>query len=170
MKLLKQKRTLVILISLSLVFALGVVTSLAQEKIKLKDRRYWFVTKVEVIKVDDVEGHIIQILELKGVDVGTGDVAFNKMSMDLIKGNGTSQGYTTVTSPDGNNARFFKIQGKSTSSLSPDGKPISMSEGTATLIKGTGKWEGFQGGGTYKAKTIADGISIMDWEYEFTKK
>lgn len=68
------------------------------------------------------------------------------------------------------NARFFKIQGTTTTTLSPEGNPISTSQGTASLIKGTGKWEGFQGGGTFKSKGIGEGISIMDWEYEFTKK
>lgn len=154
MKLLKSRRLMLILISFALIFAFGVMTSVAQEKVKLKDKRYSFTIKTEVIKIDDIEGHIIQIVELKGVDVGTGDVSFNRMFLDLVKGNGTLQGYTTTRGPDGSNARFFKIQGTGTTTLSPEGKPIMTSEGTGTLIKGTGKYEGFQGGGTFKSKGI----------------
>jgi hypothetical protein len=43
-------------------------------------------------------------------------------------------------------------------------------EGTWSHIKGTGKWEGFQGGGTWKLRMIGEGISVMDWEGELTKK
>jgi len=170
MKLLKYRRLVVILMSLPLIFAFGVMISVAQEKIKLKDRRYWFATKMEVMKVDDTEGHIIQIMEQKGVDVGSGDVSFNRSVSDLVKGNGTLQGYSTTRGPDGSNARFFKVQGTVTTTLSPEGNPIITVEGTGSLIRGTGKYEGFQGGGTFKVKVIPEGIAVMDWEYELTKK
>jgi hypothetical protein len=161
---------MIMLTSLALIFAFGVMTSVAQEKVKTKDRRYWFTTKIEVIKIDDAEGHIIQIAEVKGVDVGSGSVAFSRSFSDVVKGNGTIQGYSTVMEPDGANVRFLKHQGKITTTLSPGGKPIITAEGTYSLIRGTGTWEGLQGGGTWKSKTIAEGISIMDWEGEFTKK
>jgi hypothetical protein len=168
MKLLKYKRIMVILISLSLIFALGVMTSIAQEKVKIKDKRYWFATKLEVIKIDDTEGHIIQIIEAKGVDVGSGAIAYNRLFGDLVKGNGTLLAYTTVMYPDG--TRFLKAEGKATTTLSPEGKPIMTAEGTFSLIRGTGKFEGFQGGGTWKSRIIAEGITVMDWEGELTKK
>jgi hypothetical protein len=41
----------------------------------------------------------------------------------------------------------------------------------SSMIKGTGKWEGFQGGGTYKKyQVIPEGIVVMEWEGEFIKK
>ena len=54
----------------ALVYIVGAVTSIAAEKIKLSGTRYWFITKSEEIKLDDVEGHILQIRDAKGVDVG----------------------------------------------------------------------------------------------------
>jgi hypothetical protein len=170
MKLLKSRRLTLILISFVLIFAFGIMTSVAQEKVKIKAKRYYFATKTEVMKIDDTEGHIIEIGESKGVDVGSGDVSFSRSSFDLVKGNGTMQGYTTTMEPDGVNVRFTKAQGKVTTTLSPAGKPIMTMEGTVSLIKGTGKWEGFQGGGTWKLKVIGEGISVMDWESEYTKK
>jgi len=168
MKLLKYKRLMVILISLGLIFAFGVMTSVAQEKVKLKDKRYWFTIKTEVMKIDDTEGHIILISETKGVDVGTGGISISRSFSDLVKGNGTHQSYSTTMSPDG--VTFNKAEGKVTTALSPAGKPITTMEGTWSTIKGTGKWEGFQGGGTWKLKVIGEGISVMDWEGELTKK
>ena len=79
-------------------------------------------------------------------------------------------GYSATRSPDGGNARFFKVQGKITTTLSPEGNPIVTGEGTGSLIKGTGKYEGFQGSGTFKLHSIAEGISVMDYEYDLTKK
>jgi hypothetical protein len=170
MKLLKYRRLMLMLISFALIFAFGVMTSVAQETVKLKDKRYLFITKMEVMKIDDTEGHIMQITETKGVDVGSGNVSFSRSFWDVAKGNGTVQGYTTVMDPDVVNVRFLKTQGKVTTTLSPAGKPITTMEGTFSHIKGTGKWEGFQGDGTWKLKMIGEGISVMDWECEVTKK
>jgi hypothetical protein len=89
--------------------------------------------------------------------------------LDLVKGNGTDLGYVTECYPDGSKM-FIKAQGKITTTLSPEGKRIVTGEGTDSLIKGTGKWEGFQGGGTWKLKVIAEGIAVIDVEGEYTKK
>jgi hypothetical protein len=160
---------MLILITLALVFAFGVMTSVAQEKIKLKDKRYWVTTKMEVFKIDDTEGHILQISESKGIDAGTSTVGISVGFYDLIKGNGTGESYVSNTDTDGH-VWYIKTQGKVTTTLSPAGKPITTIEGTFSLIKGTGKWEGFQGGGSWKLKKIGEGMSVMDWEGEFTKK
>jgi hypothetical protein len=169
MKLLKYKRLMVILISLGLIFAFGVMTSVAQETVKVKGKIYMFATKSETIKVDDTEGHVIVIGESKGVDVGSGMLIHVKNFMDLVKGNGTMLGYSTNYYPDGSKM-FFKGQGKATTTLSPEGKPIFTIDVARSIIKGPGKWEGFQGGETLKYKAIAEGIGVMDWESEYTKK
>jgi len=169
MKPLKYKRLMVILISLGLIFAFGVMTSVAQETVKLKTKNYTFTIKAEVMKVDDTEGHVIVINELKGIDVASGIVSHLKGFVDLVKGNGTVLAYVINTFPDGSKM-FIKSQGKMTTIPSPEGKPIMTGEGTGSLIKGTGKWEGFQGGGTWKLKGIAEGIALIDVEDEYTKK
>jgi hypothetical protein len=101
MKLLKYKRLMVILISLGLIFAFGVMTSVAQKTVKLKFKNYSFTSKVQEMKIDDTEGHVILINELKGVDVASGMVSHVKSFLDMVKGNGTVQGYTTNHYPDG---------------------------------------------------------------------
>jgi len=169
MRPIKQKGLLVTTISLSLIIVFGVANSIAQEKLKMKDKRYWFTTKVEMMKVDGTEGHIVQITESKGVDVVSGGTAISNATWDLVKGNGTMQSYATNISPDGSK-NYSKQQGKVVTVLSPQGKPVTTVEGTFTIINGTGQWEGAQGGGPWKLKVIGEGISVMDWEGEYTLK
>jgi hypothetical protein len=64
--------------------------------------------------------------------------------MDLIKGEGTHQGYDHVTFPDGSTITY-KFEGKNIGA----GRTITgshSSEGSWTDINGTGKFEGIQEG------------------------
>jgi hypothetical protein len=162
-------RRIVTPIMIVLIFAFGVMNSNAAEKVKLSDTRYWIGTKTEVIKLDDTEGHIIQITESKGVDIGSKRLAVAKNIWDLVKGAGTIVGYTTIMEPDGRATRFLKQEGKVTTVLSPEGKPIITMEGTFTVVKGVGEWAGSTGSGTWKTRMIAEGVFVMDWQGEFVK-
>jgi hypothetical protein len=166
---LKYKRLMLILCSPPLIFALGVMTSVAQEKVILKDKVYIFGTKMQVMNVADTEVHIIAISESKGVHVGSGALANVWGFLDLVKGNGTLVDHALDSYPDGSKI-FLDGQGKITTTLSPEVKPITTGEGTMSMVKGTGKWEGFQGSGIWKSKAIAEGIGVMEWEGEFIKK
>jgi hypothetical protein len=64
--------------------------------------------------------------------------------LDLLKGEGTVQGYTQCTFPDG-----------STATQKWEGKIGASSTGTWTYIKGTGKFEGIQGEGTWKSYSMS---------------
>ena len=163
------RRIAIPLIAVVLIFALGVMNPISAEEIKLSDTRYWFTTKMEVIKLDDAEGHIIQITESKGVDVGRRDLAVSRNIWDLVKGTGTMRGYTTMMESDGRVTRFFKQEGNAAYTVSPEGKHAMTGEGWWTLIKGVGKWEGVTGGGTWKLKMISEGIFVMDWEGEMVR-
>jgi hypothetical protein len=165
------KRIAIPILAVVLIFAFGVMNSINAEKIniKLSDTRYWIGTKMEVIKVDDTEGHIIQITESKGVDVSGRRLAVTRNTWDLVKGTGTMIGYTTIMEPDGRATRFLKQEGKVTTILSPEGKPIMTGEGTFSMVGGTGEWQGATGGGIWKMRMIGDGIFVMDWQGEFVK-
>lgn len=65
------------------------------------------------------------------------------------------------------NVFFSKWQGKVSTTQSPEGKPIMKWEGTFSYVKGTGKWENIQGGGTYKGGFIARGIYVNHVEGEY---
>jgi hypothetical protein len=165
MQTLKSGKLMLLLISLAAVFALGVTTSLAQEKIKIQGKRFG-TSESNPIKVDDVEGHILSTGVTKGVDVINDAIFISWSTSDLVKGNGTHQGYSKMIEKDGN-VGFNTFQGKISTTMSPKGRPLVTFEGTWSLIKGTGKWENAQGSGSYKGKFIGPGILTYDWQGEY---
>lgn len=63
----------------------------------------------------------------------------------------------------------MRQEGKVTTTISPEGKPIMTAVGTFSLIKGVGKRKGATGGGTWKLRMISEGIFVMDWEGEMVR-
>lgn len=166
MQMLKSKRLTLLLISLASIFMFGLTTSLAQEKTKIEGKISLVNTKYEVIKLDDIEGHVLVQHGWKGVDVVTGDQVFTSGSSDYVKGNGPHRSYSKMVDPDGD-VYFNKAEGRTTTTLSPEGKPVTTIKGTFSFTRGTGKFENIQGGGTYKGKIIGPGILTYEWEGEY---
>ena len=165
-----SKRLMSLFISFTMIFTLSVTTSLAQEKVKITGKRYGVSTKTEVIKHDDTEGHVLILTEAKGFDVITNEQFISREFMDYVKGNGTHRGYQKDITPEGD-VVFATFEGKTTTTLSPEGKPLTTFEGTFSFTRGTGKYENIHGGGTYKGKVIGEGMFTYDWEGEsFIKK
>ena len=152
-----------------LIFALGIMNSTAQEKKKVSDTTYWFITKTEAIKVNEAKGHIIQISESKGVNVGRKELAICRNVYDLVKGNGTLRGYSTLMGLDGKVTRNLKQEGKVITLLSAEGKPIMTGEGTWAVVPDNTWVSSVGGSGTWKLKMVSDGIFIMDWEGELVE-
>ena len=152
-----------------LIFALGIMNSTAQEKKKVSDTTYWFTTKTEAIKVNEAKGHIIQISESKGVNVGRKELAICRNVYDLVKGNGTLRGYSTLMGLDGKVTRNLKQEGKVITLLSAEGKPIMTGEGTWAVVPDNTWVSSVGGSGTWKLKMVSDGILIMDWEGEIVE-
>jgi hypothetical protein len=172
MKLLKKERTRVILISLSLIFAFGVMTSVAQEKEirdffqkkvmpsaaqataqTLKWKNYSYVTKTEGEPVGDVEGHTLGFATRRGFAIfENGEVATvsSVITNDMIKGSGSSLQYTTMTFADGSTI-IMKVQYR-VEATAPGAQTSSTS--TREIIKGTGRFEGIKGTGTGTTKYL----------------
>jgi hypothetical protein len=171
MKIFKSKLLLILTI-LAFILALSVTTSTAQEKLKMKVKSVGVFTTLEQMKLDDTEGHTLTSYEAKGAGSGSdGEFTFLNQGMsDLVKGNGTHNGYWKATDKDGH-SQWAKWQGKVTTTLSPEGKPIVKFGGAWSFTKGTGKWENVQGGGTYKGWFIGQGIytAITEGEYSINK-
>ena len=123
------------------------------------------------MKPDDTEGHTLNSYEAKGAGTGSagGFTFFNQGFSDLVKGNGPHFGYYKATDKDGH-VYFAKWQGKVTTTMSPEGRPIVKFGGTWSFTKGTGKYENAQGGGTYKGWFIGQGIYTYISEGEYTIK
>jgi hypothetical protein len=154
------------IIAVVLIFALVVMNAIAQEKKKVSDTTYWFATKTEAIKVNEARGHIIQISESKGINVNRKEFAICRNTYDLVKGNGTLRGYSTLMGLDGKVTRNLKQEGKVITILSAEGKPIMTGEGTWVVVPDNTWVSSLGGSGTWKLKMVSDGIFIMDWEGE----
>ena len=172
MRILTSKLSKVLFINLVLIFALGVTTSIAQQKIKVAGKHTLAYTTQNTINVGDTEGHIISLYEYEGTNVSTGKEKFMDGAQvfglgfaDIVMGNGPFQGYGKMST--NGDVIFWKEQGKTATTLSPKGKPVDTFEGSFTFTKGTGKYENIQGSGTFKGKFISRTIWIAEWEGEY---
>jgi hypothetical protein len=181
MKLIKCKRSILILISLALIFALGVMTSIAQEK-QIRDflkgkvttpggqetrkgKTFQYTSKVEMVPIPDTEGHFFGIFVREGVNTyEDGEQGWNKTVIfwDGVKDVGSFVQYTTVTFQDGSTT-------------------ISHTKGTSAsgqfsgeIIHGTGRFQGIKGTatGTFKnlppAKGEIIGKALSEWTLTYT--
>ena len=129
---------------------LGLTTAPVTAQEKMADSRVQVVTKVDVVRLDDVEGHTTATFENKGYNLKTGSWTVNRGTSDLIKGNGTARGYTTTHYSDGA-VSYSSWEGKTTTVV-VDGKSIgdlgnaeAFTQGPRTcalLIEPLG-WHGF---------------------------
>jgi len=109
-------------------------------------------SKMEYVLVPDVKGHVVGVLERRGVgifegaDFEKGETAAQKamVTFDLIKGKGSLQGYVLWTFKDGSTF-ICSIQGT---------KTRATNKGTAIFIKGTGRFEGIKGKTSWSGKYI----------------
>lgn len=124
-----------------------IVTNAAADTSKSKVTSY--ITKMEVVPVADVPGHVCGIYERRGVVIfENGDEAayWNCGTFDFIKKSGPYQGYCILTFKDGST---IVIKNKGTLTI-PKGGKSPVSEGTGTYVKGTGRFEGIKGNLTFK--------------------
>jgi hypothetical protein len=155
------KKVFVLTTALILVF--GMTTyAIAGEKIKAHGTSV--TTKYEMMKVGDVEGHVIMISEQKQVYFNeiTGDKwtssGYNIMDGNMKTGAGWwLKGYGVSTYPNGD--KSFR---------SYEGTPVGKGhwKGTWKVTGGTGKYKGATGGGTWDSKTLEQGISYSEVEGE----
>jgi hypothetical protein len=152
---------------MALVLAFCATQSLAQEKVKVKFRAFAVVTKMERFELDDTEGHVVSILENKGVTSDGKFVRYFTSRSDLIKGNGTLSGYGKYVEVKDGDAMFLKYDGTVSTTKSPEGKLKITFKGNYSYTKGTGKYENIQGGGTFSGGYIGQGIMSVDVEGEY---
>ncbi len=145
-------------------FAMGILLvgdALAGEKFKCREVTY--VTKSEKINVGDEKGHVIAIMEGKGIQSNKegktfceGWVHWEAGRLDINPKTGvTGNGYLALTDKDGD-----KIY------MRWDIKPPSPNEWA--FLKGTGKFEGIKGKGTFSSTHTSDPtLFYVDWEGEF---
>lgn len=124
-------------------------------------------TKLETMEVGDVPGHVLGVAQQTGLMFdSTGEIATKAATFhfDLMKGKGTFVDYSIYTHQDGS-TRFFKSVG--TAGPSGDGKKFVI-EGKFECIGGTGRYEGFQGTGTFKGERVGEIKTGGDAYFDFS--
>jgi hypothetical protein len=159
------KKFIWILIGMVVIMAwiLGSVTQAGAQSFTVKARQIQHSTKAHIIEVGDVPGHILAAYEAAGLWFSEdGDVAtlLSRGMIDYTQGSGTAQGYNLLTYEDGSTT-WTKWRGTATGA--PDGK--TSIEGTWEFIKGTGRFEGIQGAGTFTARRLAPVRGAGDQNY-----
>jgi hypothetical protein len=119
----------------------------------VKGRSVYHFVKIERVEVGDVPGHVVGVAEHRGLmSLDTGEVAthIGRLTFDYTNGSGAFHGYNLVTFEDGS-TKIFEAQGKTTAQ--PSG--VSKFEASYAYIKGTGRFEGIEGTGSFTGKRIA---------------
>ena len=155
-----------------LVWLLGSATQVGAQTYRVKCREAGYISKMQVVDVGDVPDHLIGMAEGAGVlSCDDGNVATTswKETLDLNKGGGKSNGYESLTYEDGSN-QWIKYP--CTITPSADGKTARW-EGPFEFIKGTARFQGIQGEGSYIGKRLASspgaGVQYyIDWTFTYT--
>jgi hypothetical protein len=129
---------------------------------KIAGRNVKHNVKWEQIEVGDEEGHVVAVYENKGVNSRTDGKTSAYLECGILDinhktGVGTGNGYGTHTYKDGDKT-YFIWEGK----IAEKG----IWKGTWAYTKGTGKFEGIKGEGTFTSYDIAPGQSYNDFEGE----
>jgi len=128
-----------------IVFTISIIlvgNTLAGEK--FKGRTVKHMLKWEQINVGDEEGHVLVLFEAKGISTDLQGKSYTDgwveheeglFDMNTKTGAGSCQGYSEFASKDGEKI-YIKWKG-------------TAANGTWTFFKGTGRYDGIRGGGTW---------------------
>jgi len=137
-------------------------SSYARADETLKFRAIAHATSVQSQDVGDVDGHLISVGRFSGIasfpDGAVGTTYFVFVT-DYIKSSGTFSTHNNLTLNDGS-VLWYKLNG--TTKVE---QTISRSQGTVTVVGGTGKYEGAKGDGTItgvRVPGLATGVDRYD--------
>jgi hypothetical protein len=149
------------------VVALG--DALAGEKFKLRTVKH--SVKWEQVNAGDEEGHVVAINETKGIVsnkegkwFGDGWLQRYAALFDINpKAGPVANGYEEVADRDGDKY-YYRWEGRLVSK--------DYWEGTYIMTKGTGKFEGIRGKGTWSATVVVPGQFYVDeeWDIELPRR
>jgi len=139
---------------------------------KFKLSTVYYVVKWEQINVGDEEGHLVAAFEAKGISKNMEGKTFGDgwvvrdvdlVDISLKTGLGFGHGYGEVTDRDGDKYYYTwkakRLRGEIWA---------SYWKGELTIVKGTGKFQGIKGKGTFFSYPIApmQFYSDAEWEVE----
>ena len=116
---------------------------------------------------------VLLLTRSSGTNRNTGSSAYmdgaeviNHEIADLTQGNGPHQGY--ITEVVGADTAVTRWQGKVVTTLGADQKPDTRFEGSWTKVKGTGRYEGVTGAGSYRGRMTSATEYTVEWSGEIT--
>jgi hypothetical protein len=153
-----SRSTLALLAASSLVMSVPVYAEAISGAITLK------VTKQEVLPVTAQSGDMLMLVETHGTNKSTNWMddaqVINKEIDFLLQGNGPQHGY--ITFAKGDDTVDVKWSGIVSTAMA-NGQPQISFHGTWEQLKGTGKYQGIQGKGSYKGHFISQTEYVVDW-------
>ena len=136
-----------------------------------KDHGRYVVEKAEfkVVKIGDVDGHVVGSFHETGVFFGLGgdekeiSTSFSGGTFNLVNQVGSVRGFTVNVFKDGST---LISQQEGNSKLDENKKQYL--EGTYQCILGTGRWKGIECEGTWKESREANGMGVGEWSGTLT--
>jgi hypothetical protein len=141
------------IVALSALAVFAAMSLAGAETVKDKGRSTYHFVKTEVMKVGDVPGHVVGVVDTSGLAFfGTGEVAnlSQKIILDLTNGSGPHRAYFVDTFEDGST-----ITGTAEGITTAREGGISTFDGKITYTGGSGRFDGIKGGGAYTGKRTA---------------
>mgnify|MGYP007042395568 CR=1 FL=1 len=163
-----------LLLSLIMIFILDVPPVVSQEYAQFAGEMALMRKDYKRFCVDKEEDHYLCLYRFEGTNHSTGQTSFMHLATvthclfaDVIKRTGPIQGYTSLSSQEGN--VVLKWRGQWTTTQSPDDSSLMIFEGTFSILRGTGQYANVEGTGIFKGKMTAPIVLVAEWEGEYIR-
>jgi hypothetical protein len=95
-------------------------------------------------------------------DYMQGASVINREIANLVQGNGPHSGYITLAR--GSDTTVSQWQGNVVTTPGANGQPSTRFEGKWTMMRGTGKYAGITGSGTYEGQILSQSAYTLTWK------
>jgi hypothetical protein len=123
-----------------------------------------------VLNIPETQHHLLLLVQSNGKNKDTSGTGFMEGAdvniqelIELNMGNGSNSGYVTQSMPNGDNV-IIKISGNVSTVMSDKGTPNTNISGSWEFHKGTGKYEGISGSGSYTGYFTSEKNFVVDWQ------
>jgi hypothetical protein len=148
-------------------------TAPARDRLQISGVFSMKVVQQQSLPVAGPADPVLLLTQASGTNRSTGKSSYmdgaqviNREIADLTQGNGPHQGYITeIQGPDTSVTRW---QGKVTTTLGADRKPITSFTGSWSKQSGTGRYAGVTGAGTYSGRMTSPTEYTVEWSGEIS--
>jgi len=159
------------------VLPLGLVSLLhtpaSVDRTRFSGTHTFTMVQPQQMEFGDAPGHVLMLAQAKGSNQSPGPDGFMdgaeivSVSMaDLVAGNGSNHGYDVQVGHG--DSVFTQWSGAVATVLSPEKTPQTSFHGTWTKHRGTGRYLGVKGAGTYQGHFTSPTAYVVEWRGEIT--